>query len=1192
MEAVPHPRQSLLRLGTGLGATLLGSAWLVCLPAHAQLVPTTGLRSLGTSLRMNGQVAPGCSAGLCQVEGGTSRGTNLFHRFAQFDTRSGITPGITRVDFLNGLQRAVIVGVTSPGGSFITVPVTGQNGAGLFFLSPGGISISGGGGFTGWGDLLLTTKTNLAFGTSLFNAYTTLPDNNPDWSTAPVLSSSSLSTDPTNIANNGPISLLAGSLISIDRNLLIDSGNNDLTLQNASILAGLAGTPGIGETSNGGASLKGRTINATNSRITALRTGLEATDITLTGTTIQAPRGLIDVYAANSIKLDGSTLSLAPLKVEDLYGPGLFGYELVIGGSTTRENPPGTIRLATANATGSGIEILNKSSINASIELQGQSAFANFDQARARTFAGNISVASASQLTVDGSTISANATDGAAGAIALFNLNPSGNLRINNSTMITANSPLGSGDIDLSGAGGVNILANSRLEAYSKGAPDSALTFSPAGQIFIINSSPTAPLLIQDSQILASYETSVLFPPNFNQALALVDELDPADTPNSSSPSPLIRLTSAGGTQLSNAVLDAGSGSGFAGKIDIRNGAGGLQVLGSQLLAVLSAPPTDPALDGKGVTGSIDLYSQSGISIDAASTLNVSSAYGGFQAGAAPKLQLINDSTTTPLTVTDSSLLARAGVGALGSDVFLGSKGGITLDKATIDASGGIGGTLTVASTGDSTTQFSISPDSFLTNLGDGGGSPPLPILLTYLDTTTVPNYIDATYFSTFNNTHPLVYPATSPGDLQGELSYKFTTTGEGFFLYNFISSPVWNQVSDPPSLQALDERVNAGSANYSEQILQTRQNFLLNKLNVTARQPETDRIITVNDGIVTITEITQSFQVLGGGTTTTNPISFNLSNAADAAALQALLGDGLFNAVVNQTPLAPTNTNPSSGAVVSPQTGPGNTSQPSITTSPLLASGTREGPSQGTESASKNAGAATGTPSLSVKSAENLDPKKALASLDQGELTSLQAVSQALGLGTTPASPPSISQLQGFMRAAIEAIRQRQKGLAWNQDGGQAQAIATVDTSNLLLAKASFDQASYKPAILRYSFTPKPAGAAGTADAAKAPPTGLIDIVLVLPDGEPQGWRVEVPIARLREALARHYANMAGMGPLPGGNPAATPAASQLAQLLLEPVQPTLKANGITSLIISSDLNLIDVPYASLPLGGGYLAG
>jgi CHAT domain-containing protein len=219
------------------------------------------------------------------------------------------------------------------------------------------------------------------------------------------------------------------------------------------------------------------------------------------------------------------------------------------------------------------------------------------------------------------------------------------------------------------------------------------------------------------------------------------------------------------------------------------------------------------------------------------------------------------------------------------------------------------------------------------------------------------------------------------------------------------------------------------------------------------------------------------------------------------------------------------------------------------------------------------------------VKSAENLDPKKALESLSEGELTSLQAVSQALGLGSTLASPPSIYQLQGYMRSAIEAIRLRQKALAWNQGDSDAQAIATVGTNNLLLAKASFDQASYKPAILRYSFTPKPA------QDAKAPPMGLIDIVLVLPDGEPKGWRVEVPIARLREVLARHYANMAGMGPVPGGNPAATPAASQLAQLLLEPVQPTLKANGITSLIISSDLNLIDVPYASLPLGSGFLA-
>ncbi len=1197
---MPYPLQSVLRLGTGLGATLLGSAWLASLPARADLVPTTGIRSLGTSVQMNGLAAPGCSAGVCQVQGGTSRGTNLFHRFDQFDTRSGVT----RVDFLNGLQRAVIVGVTSPTGSFINVPVTGQNGAGLFFLSPGGISISGAGGFTGWGDLLLTTKTNLAFGSSQFNAFTTLPDNSPDWSIAPVLASNALSTDPASLSNNGlggngAISV-AGSLISIDRNLLIDSGDNILTLQNASLSAGVAGTPGIGETSNGGASLKGRTITATDSSLTALRTGLEATDIALTRTAIQAPRGLIDVYATNGITLDASTLSLAPLKVEDLYGPGL-GFErveVILGIPTTvLSNPPGNIRLATASAGGSGIEIRNNSSVNASIELQGPNAnpaipYGSIDWGRAKPFAGNLSVASASQLTVDGSSLRADATDGEAGHIALFNLNAPGNLRISQST-VSASSPLGSGDIDLYGAGGVEILANSRLEANSTGAPqglvsNATIAFQPAGQIYITNDSPTAALRIEDSQVVARYETSDPSRPS-----SFVDELDPGDSLNNPAPSPLIRLSSAGGTLLANAGLDAGSGSGFAGTIQIVNGAGGLQVLGSQLSAALTAPPSDPDLvaGGFGVTGRLDLYSQSGISIGAngptASLLEASSAYDGFQAGA-PRLQLINDADTAPLEVTGgSSLLARAGVGALGSEVFLGSKGGITLDTATIDASGGSGGTLTLASTGDpSTTPFSISSNSFLTNLGDGGAAPALPILLTYLDTATAEDYTSGTYFNTFNNDNvtyqPFQYPLPSAADVQA-----------------FLSSLA------PIVPQTLDERVDAGRLSYSvpPQVLagedpntnlpiyENRQSFLLRNLDVTSRQPETDRIITVNDGIVTITEITQSFQVLGGGTTS-SATRFDLSNAADAAALQALIGDGLFNAVVNQTPLAPLNLNAPSGAiagVTEPGQGANPSGTPPIGTSALLANGPADGTGKGTETGPTGNGAPTAAPSLAVKPADNLDPKKALESLDEGERTSLEAVSQALGIGSALTRPPTILQLQGYMRAAIEALRQNRKSQAWIPAGGKGEAIASVSTDNLLLAKASFDQASYKPAILRYSFTPKPA-AAGSAEAGKPPATGLIDIVLVLPDGEPQGWRVEVPIARLREALARHYANMASMGPLPSGNPAASPSASQLAQLLLEPVQATLRSNGVTSLIISSDLNLIDVPYASLPLGGGYL--
>lgn len=1197
---MPLPLRSFLQVGKGLGLSLVGTACLAGLPARADLVPTTGPRSLGTGLNVNGMLAPRCASGLCQVVGGTSRGTNLFHRFDRFDTRSGIT----QVDFLNGLQRAVIIGVTGPGGSFITAPITGQNGAGLFFLSPGGISISGAGGFTGWGNLLLTTKTNLAIGSNQFNAFTTLPDTSPGWSSDPVLGTQALSTDPQSLSNNGlsgngPIRM-AGSLISVDRNLLIDSGDNSITLLKANLAAGRAGTPAGGETSHGAVSLKGNSIQATDSSVTALRTGFEAGDISLLRSTIQAPRGLIDLYATQGISVDASTLSLAPLKVEDLYGPGLGFEEVVeINGIPTSviSNPPGNIRLATADPSGTGIAIRNQSFLQASIELQGPNAnpainFGSIDWASIKPFAGNVSVASAAQLSISGSSIQANGTHGEAGHIALFTLDPASRLKISRS-LITAISPLGSGDIDVYGAGGVEILERSRLEANSTGAPfgqasTGTLAFQPAGQIYIRSSSPSAVLRVENSQIVARYETT-----DTTLASTFVDELDPADNLNDLSPGALIRLDSAGGIRLSSARLDAGSGSGFAGTIEMFNGAGGLEVAGSQLAAVLGGPPVDPDLvtGGYGVGGSIDLYSQSGISIGANGTtpslLDASSAYEGFLTGA-PRLQLINDSEVKPLQVSGGSkLLARAGAGAAGSELFLGSKGGLSLDAATIDASGGTGGTLTIASTGDpATTPFSISSSSFLTNLGDEGASPPLPILLTYLENATTEDYTSDTYFHTFNNdnvTHP-PFPLSLPSasDLQ-----------------DFLAS------LSPTVPKTLDERIDAGRMYYSEPpkmqvgedpntkqpIYESRQSFLLRSLDVTSRQPETDRIITVNDGIVTVTEIIQSFEILEGGPSKRSS-SFVLSSAADANALQELLGDALFNAVVNQTPLAPLNVNTPSSTVALSPSGQGSPTNPSITTSAQLNGSDTVAPDAGPGVApSMNAAAAVEVPSLAIRSAEKIDPQQALESIEEGERISLQAVSQSLGLGGNLASPPSIIQLQGYMRAAIEAIRQKQQALAWNKDGREPATIASVNTGNLLTAATlDFKPTRYKPAILRYSFTPTPQPTAGSSPQGTSSPTGLIDIVLVMPDGAPQGWRVEVPIARLRDALSRHYAGMAGMGPLPEGNPAATPAASQLAQLLLEPVQPTLNRYGITSLIISSDLNLIDVPYASLPLGAGYL--
>ena len=93
------PRRSY-RLGPiGLAATGSLTLLLAVPPGAIGQVAPGGL---GT--RVNGTALGRCSAGVCTVEGGTAAGRTLFHRFSQYDTRSGIR----RVD-LDSRGRANVV---------------------------------------------------------------------------------------------------------------------------------------------------------------------------------------------------------------------------------------------------------------------------------------------------------------------------------------------------------------------------------------------------------------------------------------------------------------------------------------------------------------------------------------------------------------------------------------------------------------------------------------------------------------------------------------------------------------------------------------------------------------------------------------------------------------------------------------------------------------------------------------------------------------------------------------------------------------------------------------------------------------------------------------------------------------------------------------------------------------------------
>ncbi len=117
-----------------------------------------------------------------------------------------------------------------------------------------------------------------------------------------------------------------------------------------------------------------------------------------------------------------------------------------------------------------------------------------------------------------------------------------------------------------------------------------------------------------------------------------------------------------------------------------------------------------------------------------------------------------------------------------------------------------------------------------------------------------------------------------------------------------------------------------------------------------------------------------------------------------------------------------------------------------------------------------------------------------------------------------------------------------------------------------------------YRPAIVRLSLTP---GSKGTA---------ALDLLYLPPQGAMEGWRVDVPEARLRGLIARFQRQLSRMEE--PDLETADSAASQLSGLLLQPLLPTLQRDGINALLLSVDRGLQAVPYAALPVAPGVLLG
>ncbi|MEB3319582.1 MAG: hypothetical protein VKI63_01405, partial [Cyanobium sp.] len=232
MPPIPPSRRTFGLVATGLLSGMLGVG------AHAQstgVSGATGAASLGTVV--NGVANGSCTSGLCTISGGTSAGSNLFHRLSSLNT----TGAITGVSLLNGAATNVVVGVTSPTGTIIDKPFLLQNPASMTLMSPGGISILNGSSFTNITQLNLSTATALKVGTSQFDVFNTTSTQATQLTGVIQSGPTSFSGDATALAANGITGagdvVIDGGLITVENGLLVDSQFGNVVVNLATISA-------------------------------------------------------------------------------------------------------------------------------------------------------------------------------------------------------------------------------------------------------------------------------------------------------------------------------------------------------------------------------------------------------------------------------------------------------------------------------------------------------------------------------------------------------------------------------------------------------------------------------------------------------------------------------------------------------------------------------------------------------------------------------------------------------------------------------------------------------------------------------------------------------------------------------------------------------------------------------------------
>ncbi|MCC5621133.1 filamentous hemagglutinin N-terminal domain-containing protein [Nostoc sp. CHAB 5715] len=420
-------------------------------PVNAQIVPDN-------TLEVNSSVAPGCT--VCTIEGGTVRGSNLFHSFSEFSVPTG-----GEAIFNNATQiQNILTRVTGNSISNIDGLIRANGTANLFLINPNGIVFNSNASLNIGGSFIASTANSLNFSDRI--KFSTVEPQTPPLLTINVPIGLQYASNPGSVevqgaslqVNSGQTLALAGGNVSMN-------GGQLLALGGRVELAGVAGEGSINLVANG-SSLG---LNFPNS---VLRT-----DVSITGNAEVNVRagggGNIGINARNLKMAGGSNLLAGINSGLGSVGSQAGDIEVNAQGAINLEDRSIISNQVLINAVGNGgdinittglLEVTNDSRVIASTSGRGN--------------AGNVAIAARDTISFKMSYVFSSVTPEGIGNGGDINIT-TGSLFLTNGAELVA-ATFGKGD-----AGSVNITARDTISfdgVDSNGFPSGAFSnVAPGG---------------------------------------------------------------------------------------------------------------------------------------------------------------------------------------------------------------------------------------------------------------------------------------------------------------------------------------------------------------------------------------------------------------------------------------------------------------------------------------------------------------------------------------------------------------------------------------------------------------------------------------------------------------------------------------------------------------------------------------